>query len=66
MYYVAGGKSRGHKGRPKRYLTAEEIRAEEEKKKKESEWRVCASVLCSVKHNLVCDMSCIYIAGLLC
>ena len=35
-----GGRTRGHKGRPKHYLTREEIEAEEQRKKKESEWKV--------------------------
>ncbi|CAI8040935.1 Cytohesin-1, partial [Geodia barretti] len=34
-----GGRTRGHKGRPKHYLTREEIEAEEQRKKKESEWK---------------------------
>ena len=40
-----GGKTKGHKGRPKHYLTEAEIRAEEDRKKKEREWKV---MLCMV------------------
>jgi len=37
-----GGKTKSHKGRAKHYLTEAEIQAEEERKKKELEWKVMA------------------------
>ena len=38
-----GGKTKSHKGRAKHYLTEAEIQAEEERKKKELEWKVMAA-----------------------
>ena len=50
-YFTDAGKKGGHKGRAKRYVSPEEVEQEQERQKREQDWKVISEMLVEIKYT---------------